>query len=83
MLSFVSISFNKDFYYKSSKFLIDFTQLIKDLDEKVKKDVSSLKGSVDKTVQAINDRVNNLITQNNPTEGNSELQDIRLGAGNR
>ena len=56
------------------------SQLIKDLDEKVKKDVSSLKGSVDKTVQAINDRVNNLITQNNPTEGNSELQDIRLGA---
>ena len=54
--------------------------LIKDLDEKVKEDVSSLKGSVDKTVQAINDRVNNLITQNNPTEGNSELQDIRLGA---
>ena len=67
------------------------SQLIKDLDEKVKGDVSSLKGSVDKTVQqmteqvsqtvqAINDRVNNLITQNNPTEGNSELQDIRLGA---
>ena len=67
------------------------SQLIKDLDEKVKEDVSSLKGSVDKTVQqmteqvsqtvqAINDRVNNLITQNNPTEGNSELQDIRLGA---
>ena len=54
--------------------------LIKDLDEKVKEDVSSLKGNVDKTVQAINDRVNNLITQNNPTEGNSELQDIRLGA---
>ena len=26
-------------------------------------------------------RVNNLITQNNPTEGNSELIDIRLGAG--
>ena len=56
------------------------SQLIKDLDEKVKEDVSSLKGNVDKTVQAINDRVNNLITQNNPTEGNSELQDIRLGA---
>ena len=54
--------------------------LIKDLDEKVKEDVSSLSASVDKTVQAINDRVNNLITQNNPTEGNSELQDIRLGA---
>ena len=35
---------------------------------------------VSQTVQAINDRVNNLITQNNPTEGNSELQDIRLGA---
>ena len=56
------------------------SQLIKDLDEKVKEDVSSLSASVDKTVQAINDRVNNLITQNNPTEGNSELQDIRLGA---
>ena len=54
--------------------------LIKDLDEKVKEDASSLSASVDKTVQAINDRVNNLITQNNPTEGNSELQDIRLGA---
>lgn len=39
MLSFVSISFNKDFYYKSSKFLIDFTQLIKDLDEKMEKAV--------------------------------------------
>ena len=65
--------------------------LIKDLDEKVKEDVSSLGDSVkqtvqqmteqvSQTVQAINDRVNNLITQNNPTEGNSELQDIRLGA---
>ena len=55
------------------------SQLIKDLDEKVKEDVSSLKEDVTQNIQNINKRVDNLVTQNNPTEGNSELIDLRLG----
>ena len=56
------------------------SQLIKELDEKHDNDVNSLERTVESNKQEINNRVNNLIIQNNPTEGNSELIDIRLGA---
>ena len=39
--------------------------------------------TVESNKQEINNRVNNLLTQNNPTEGNSELIDIRTGVGGK
>ena len=56
-------------FCKTYRFIEQVTQLIKELDEKHEEDNEYL-----------TNRVNNLITQNNPTEGNSELIDIRLGA---
>ena len=56
------------------------SQLIKELDEKHDNDVNSLERNVTQNIENINNRVNNLLVQNQPTEGNSELIDIRTGA---
>ena len=55
------------------------SQLIKELDDKHDNDVS-LERNVTQNIENINNRVNNLLVQNQPTEGNSELIDIRTGA---
>lgn len=57
------------------------SQLIKELDGKHDNDVNSLERNVTQNIENINNRVNNLLVQNQPTEGNSELIDIRTGAG--
>ena len=56
------------------------SQLIKELDGKHDNDVNSLERNVTQNIENINNKVNNLLVQNQPTEGNSELIDIRTGA---
>lgn len=67
-------------FCKTYRFIEQVTQLIKELDEKHDNDVNSLERNVTQNIENINNRVNNLLVQNQPTEGNSELIDIRTGA---